>query len=61
MKIHRITDYEEVMQYHHFVFLARGNTVCKLMVYLKYSDRQDVLEIYKIDVKWLDADWEGSD
>lgn len=53
MKIYRITDYEDVIKYDHFVSFAKYNSVCKVNVYLKYNNREDTLEVYKIGVEWI--------
>ena len=58
MKIQRITDYEEVIQYSHFVTFAKYNSVCELVMSLKYSAKQDAFEIYKIDIKWKEDERE---
>lgn len=53
MKIHRITDYEEVIKYDHFVSFAKYNSVCRVNVYLKYNNRKDALEVYRLEVEWI--------
>lgn len=52
MKICQPNDYDQVISYTHFVTFAKYNSVCRIKVYLKYNEEKDVMEIYKIDVKW---------